>query len=98
MLDLILPGLLIFIIGIIGIIISRKNVVIVLMSIEVMLVGVNLMYILYGVYLDDIMGQIMSIYILTIAAAEAAIGLAILVLYYRIRGVIEVNLIQSLKG
>lgn len=98
MLVYLIPGIFIYIVGIMGIVLTRKNVVIILMSMELMLVGINLNFLVYSLYLDDIMGEVISLYILTVAAAESAIGLAILVLYYRLRGVIEVNLINMLKG
>ena len=68
------------------------------MSIEIMLLAINLNFIFFSIYLDDIMGQIFSLYILTVAAAESAIGLAILVVYYRLRGVISIDNISLLKG
>lgn len=98
MLLYILPGILLYIVGIMGIILTRKNVVVVLMSIELMLIGINMNFIVGSVYMDDILGEVISLYILTVAAAEAAIGLAVLVLYYRLRGVIDVNIINILKG
>jgi NADH-quinone oxidoreductase subunit K len=79
-----------FILGITGIYLNRKNIIIMLMSIELMLLSVNLNFIIYSTYLDDIMGQVFALYVLTVAAAESAIGLAILVVYYRIRGTISV--------
>ena len=68
------------------------------MSIEIMLLAVNLNFIFFSVYLDDIIGQMFALYVLTVAAAESAIGLAILVVYYRLRGVIAIDNISSLKG
>lgn len=69
-----------------------------LMSVELMLLAVNLNFIIYSVYLDDVMGQIFALLVLTVAAAEAAIGLAILVVYYRVRGSISVENIHLLRG
>jgi len=77
---------------------TRKNFLIILMSIEIMLLAVNLNFIFFSVYLDDIIGQMFALYVLTVAAAESAIGLAILVVYYRLRGVIAIDNISSLKG
>ena len=88
----------IFFIGISGIFLNRKNLIIMLMSIELMLLGVNLNWIIFSVFLDDIMGQIMSLFILTVAAAESAIGLGILVVYYRIKQTIAVEYISLMKG
>jgi NADH-quinone oxidoreductase subunit K len=88
----------IFLIGIAGIFLNRKNLIIMLMSIELMLLGVNLNWIIFSVFLDDIMGQIMSLFILTVAAAESAIGLGILVVYYRVKQTIAVEYISLMKG
>jgi NADH-quinone oxidoreductase subunit K len=87
-----------FLIGLSGIILNRKNIIVMLMSVELMLLAVNLNFIIYSVYLDDIMGQIFALLVLTVAAAEAAIGLAILVVYYRVRGSISVENIHLLRG
>lgn len=91
-------GVILFLLGLWGIYVTRKNVIIILMSIELILLAVNLNFIVFSVYLDDIMGQIFSLFVLTVAAAEAAIGLAILIIYYRLKGIISVNFISSLKG
>lgn len=87
-----------FIIGILGIFITRKNTIVILISIELMLLAVNVNFIIFSVYLDDIYGQIFSLLILTVAAAEAAIGLAILLSYYRLRGTISMDYVSSIKG
>ena len=87
-----------FILGIWGIFLNRKNVLILLMSIELMLLAVNLNFMVFSVYLDDMMGQLFALLILTVAAAESAIGLAILVITFRIRGTIMVDLNNGLKG
>ncbi len=87
-----------FLIGLSGIILNRKNIIVMLMSVELMLLAVNLNFIIYSVYLDDIMGQMFALLVLTVAAAEAAIGLAILVVYYRVRGSISVENIHLLRG
>ncbi len=84
--------------GILGIFITRKNIIIILMSIELMLLAINFNFIIFSVFLDDILGQIFALLILTVAAAESAIGLAILVIYYRLRGVISVDYISTIKG
>lgn len=68
------------------------------MSIEIMLLAINLNFIFFSVYLDDLMGQVFALYIITVAAAESAIGLAILVVYYRLRGIIAIDNISTLKG
>ena len=76
----------------------RKNFLVILMSIEIMLLAVNLNFIFFSIYLDDLIGQIFALYVLTVRAAESSIGLAILVVYYRLRGIIAVDNISSLKG
>ena len=91
-------ALILFLIGISGIILNRKNIIVMLMSIELMLLAVNLNFIIFSVYLDDVMGQLFAILILTVAAAESAIGLAILVVYYRVRGSVTVENIHLLRG
>jgi NADH:ubiquinone oxidoreductase subunit K len=68
------------------------------MSIELLLLAVNLNFIIFSIYLDDLIGQTFSLFILTVAAAESAIGLAILVVYYRIKGIISINFVNSIKG
>jgi NADH-quinone oxidoreductase subunit K len=87
-----------FLLGIWGIFLNRKNVIIMLMSIELMLLAINLNLVFFSVYLDDILGQIFALLVLTVAGAESAIGLALLVIYYRIRGTIDVEYINILKG
>jgi NADH:ubiquinone oxidoreductase subunit K len=68
------------------------------MSIELMLLSINMNFIIFSVYLDDVIGQIFALFVLTVAAAESAIGLAILVVYYRIKGLVSINFINSIKG
>lgn len=87
-----------FAIGVIGIFINRKNVIVILMSVELILLAVNINFIAFSTHLNDISGQVFSIFILTVAAAETAIGLAILVVFYRNRGSIAVEDINVLKG
>ena len=88
----------IFVIGVIGIFLNRKNVIIILMSIELMLLAVNINLVSFSIFKQDLTGQIFAMFILTVAAAEAAIGLAIIVVYYRNKGSIRVEDISSLKG
>ena len=88
---------LLFITGTIGMVINRRNILILLMCIEMMLLSLNLNFIVFSVYLDDLYGQIFSLFILTIAAAESAIGLAIIIIYYRLRGSILMDQISVLK-
>lgn len=93
-----ITNILLFLIGVFGILFNRRSILVVLMCIELLLLSVNLNFILFSVYLDDFYAQIFSLFILTIAASEAAIGLAILILYYRLRGNIAINQIATLKG
>ena len=88
----------VFTLGILGIFLNRKNVIIILMSIEMMLLAVNLNLVSFSVFLNDLVGQVFSMIILTVAAAEAAIGLAILVVYFRNRGSIRVEDINMMRG
>jgi len=91
-------GAILFTIGIFGIFLNRKNVIVILMSIELMLLAVNINFVAFSSFLGDLMGQIFVMLILTVAAAEAAIGLAIVVVYYRNRGSIAVDDINMMKG
>jgi len=88
----------IFAIGIIGIFLNRKNVIIILMSIELILLAVNINLVSFSIYLQDLTGQVFTMFILTVAAAEAAVGLAIIVIYYKNKDTIHVEQISSLKG
>ena len=91
-------GATIFTIGIIGIFLNRKNLIVILMCIELLLLAVNINLVSFSIFLNDLNGQIFTLFILTVAAAEAAIGLAIIVLYYRNSGSIRVEDINTLKG
>ena len=94
---LVLGGI-IFLLGIVGIFLNRKNVIVILMSVELILLAVNINLVSFSIYLQDITGQIFTMLILTVAAAEAAIGLAIIVAYYRNKGSIRVESIDEMKG
>ena len=87
-----------FTFGVFGIFLNRKNVIIILMSIELILLAVNINFVAFSAHLQDLVGQVFAIFVLTVAAAEAAIGLAILVVYYRNRGSIAVEDINMMKG
>ena len=87
-----------FTIGIAGIILNRKNIIIILMSVELILLSVNINLVAFSTFAGDLTGQVFALLILTVAAAEAAIGLAILVIFYRNRGTIAVEDINALKG
>ena len=91
-------GAIIFTTGVIGIFLNRKNVIVILMSIELILLAVNINLVSFSIFLNDLNGQIFTLFILTVAAAEAAIGLAIIVTYYRNAGTINVEDINNLKG
>jgi len=91
-------GAIIFTIGLVGVFLNRRNVIIILMSIELMLLAVNINLVSFSIYLQNLVGQVFAIFILTIAAAEAAIGLAIIVIYYKNKGSIDIKKISSLKG
>lgn len=77
---------------------NRRNIIMILMSIEVMLVGVNVNFVMFAIAMDDIVGEVMSIFILTVAAGESAIGLGILISYYRVRGFIGMESVNVLQG
>lgn len=87
-----------FTIGVFGIFLNRKNVIVILMSIELMLLAVNINFVAFSAYLHDLTGQIFTMFILTVAAAEAAIGLAILVVFFRNKGSIAVEDISGMRG
>ncbi len=87
-----------FTIGVLGIFINRKNVIVILMSIELMLLAVNINFVAFSVFQKNLVGQVFTMIVLTVAAAEAAIGLAILVVYFRNRGTIAVEDINLMKG
>ncbi|XUU60067.1 NADH-quinone oxidoreductase subunit NuoK [Erythrobacter sp. HA6-11] len=87
-----------FVLGVLGIFLNRKNVITILMSVELMLLAVNINLVAFSVFLNDLVGQVFAMFVLTVAAAEAAIGLAILVIYYRKRGTIAVEDAAQMKG
>ena len=91
-------GGVIFLLGVVGIFLNRKNIIVILMSVELILLSVNINLIAFSTYSNEIVGQIFTFFILTVAAAEAAIGLAIIVSYYRNKGSIRVQDINEMKG
>ena len=91
-------GAVLFTIGIFGIFLNRKNIIIILMSVELMLLAVNINFVAFSFELNDLVGQIFAMFVLTVAAAEAAVGLAILVILFRNRGTIAVENIDLMKG
>jgi len=95
---LILGSSIIFIIGLVGILVTRKNILSILICIEIILISLNFFFLLLSIYLDDFMGYFFTFFILTVAASEAAIGLAILIVVHRLKQSIELDLISHIKG
>ena len=93
-----LVAAILFTIGVVGIFLNRKNIIIIMMSIELILLAVNINFVAFSAYLGDMVGQVFALLVLTVAAAEAAIGLAILVVYFRNRGTIAVENVNLMKG
>ncbi len=91
-------GAILFVLGVLGIFLNRKNVIVILMAIELILLSVNINLVAFSAFMQDLVGQIFAMLVLTVAAAEAAIGLAILVIYYRGHGSIAVDDINRMKG
>ena len=91
-------GAILFVLGVFGIFLNRKNIIVILMAIELILLAVNINLVAFSVFLGDMVGQVFAMFVLTVAAAEAAIGLAILVIYFRNRGTIAVDDINQMKG
>ena len=91
-------GAIIFTVGVVGIFLNRKNIIVILMCVELILLAVNVNLVSFSIFINDLTGQIFTLFILTVAAAEAAIGLAIIVIYYRNSGTIRVEEINKLKG
>lgn len=91
-------GAILFVLGVLGIFINRKNVIVILMSVELILLAVNINLVAFSAFMQDLTGQIFAMLVLTVAAAEAAIGLAILVIYFRNRGTIAVDDVNRMKG
>jgi len=91
-------GAILFVMGVLGIFLNRKNIIIILMAIELILLAVNINLVAFSAFLGDIVGQVFAMFVLTVAAGEAAIGLAILVIYYRARGTIAVDDVNRMKG
>ena len=91
-------GAILFVTGVLGIFVNRKNIIVILMAIELILLGVNINLVAFSAYLHDLVGQVFAMFVLTVAAGEAAIGLAILVIYFRGRGTIAVDDVNRMKG
>jgi NADH-quinone oxidoreductase subunit K len=91
-------GAILFVLGVLGIFLNRKNVIVILMAVELILLAVNINLVAFSAFMQDLTGQVFAMLVLTVAAAEAAIGLAILVIYFRTRGSIAVDDINRMKG
>jgi NADH-quinone oxidoreductase subunit K len=87
-----------FVLGVLGIFLNRKNIIVILMAIELILLSVNIQLVAFSAFLGDLVGQVFAMFVLTVAAGEAAVGLAILVIYFRGRGTIAVDDVDRLKG
>jgi NADH-quinone oxidoreductase subunit K len=98
MFNYIILSLLLFIIGSCGMFIFRKHLINILISLELVILSLNINFIVFSCYLDDLLGQVYALFILTVAAAESSVGLAIIIVYYRLRGGISLDLISLLKG
>ena len=91
-------GAILFVLGVFGIFLNRKNVIVILMAIELILLSVNINLVAFSAFLGDLVGQVFAMFVLTVAAAEAAIGLAILVIFFRRRGSIAVDDVNRMRG
>ncbi len=94
----IIVSAILFVLGVLGIFLNRKNIIVILMSIELILLAVNINMVAFSAFLGDLVGQVFAMFVLTVAAAEAAIGLAILLIYFRGRGTIAVDDANQMKG
>lgn len=90
--------IMLFFIGVFGLVLNRKNILITIMSIELMLLAVNLNFIVFSIYLDDVVGYIFVLFVLTVAATESAIGLAILTVYYKLKQTIQLDIVKNIKN
>jgi NADH-quinone oxidoreductase subunit K len=88
----------IFLLGLFGIIVLRRNLIMIIISLELILLATNILFIVFSIYVDDMVGQLFSIFILTLAGAESSIGLALLVVYHRISGILSLTELRNLKG
>jgi NADH-quinone oxidoreductase subunit K len=96
--NFIIVSVILFTIGLVGFLVNRKNILLLLLSLEIMLLAVNINFVVFSVFLDDLLGQIFTLIVLTVAAAESALGLAILIVYYRVRGGIALDTVQTLRS
>jgi len=96
--NFIIVSVTLFTIGLVGFLVNRKNILLLLLALEIMLLAVNLNFVVFSVFLDDLLGQLFTLIVLTVAAAESALGLAILIVYYRVRGGIALDTVQTLRS
>jgi NADH-quinone oxidoreductase subunit K len=96
--NFIIVSVTLFTIGLVGFLANRKNILLLLLALEIMLLAVNINFVVFSVFLDDLLGQIFTLIVLTVAAAESALGLAILIVYYRVRGGIALDTVQTLRS
>jgi NADH-quinone oxidoreductase subunit K len=96
--NFIIVSVTLFTIGLVGFLANRKNILLLLLALEIMLLSVNINFVVFSVFLDDLLGQIFTLIVLTVAAAESALGLAILIVYYRVRGGIALDTVQTLRS
>jgi NADH-quinone oxidoreductase subunit K len=96
--NFIIVSVTLFTIGLVGFLVNRKNILLLLLALEIMLLAVNINFVVFSVFLDDLLGQVFTLMVLTVAAAESALGLAILIVYYRVRGGIALDTVQTLRS
>ena len=96
--NFIIVSVTLFSIGLVGFLVIRKNILLLLLALEIMLLAVNINFVVFSVFLDDLLGQVFTLIVLTVAAAESALGLAILIVYYRVRGGIALDTVQTLRS
>ena len=96
--NFIIVSVTLFTIGLVGFLANRKNILLLLLALEIMLRAVNINFVVFSVFLDDLLGQVFTLIVLTVAAAESALGLAILIVYYRVRGGIALDTVQTLRS
>ena len=96
--NFIIVSVTLFTIGLVGFLVNRKNILLLLLALEIMLLAVNINFVVFSVFLDDLLGQVFTLIVLTVAAAESALGLAILIVYYRVRGGIPLDTVQTLRS
>ena len=96
--NFIIVSVTLFTIGLVGFLVNRKNILLLLLALEIMLLAVNINFVVFSVFLDDLLGQVFTLIVLAVAAAESALGLAILIVYYRVRGGIALDTVQTLRS